>query len=233
MKNLITVASVSALLVGAALPAHATTFASLAGAKVTWTRSNTGGSLSSSGPNVFDFLIANLPGGLAGTLTLAASETGTAAQSTAIPMTNLTVYTQGGIAGTFTETYTGSTQVVNGVTLTAGSTLLSGTLSNGVLVATKQGSSALGGDLTFDVSNYSSPLLPTLTAPETVDFTIRLASGNWGVTSGTLNSFKNATASGNFSAAGVVEPASWSLMLGGIGFTGAVLRRRRIAEVPA
>jgi hypothetical protein len=248
MQKLLTVTSISALMLGAALPAQAATFATIAGAKLSWTRSTSGdvtGTLSSTGNNTFDFLVDGLPTGLAGSLVLnSVGETETNA-TTSTPGGGLTIYTQQGISGTFTEIYKGPTLTIDGVHLVQNvTTLLSGALSNGILVATKQRiggtTTSFAGNFTFTGSDFSSPFL-ALGGDESLDITVALGGGNWnvvnrsygGTTYSTLAPFSG-TGSGNLLAASVTEPAAWMLMLGGVGFSGALLRRRRlVAGLPA
>jgi hypothetical protein len=240
MKKLLTVGSLSALIVGTAIPAHAATFASLAGASVTWAQTTgataPGGSLVSSGDNVFSFLVSGLPTGLAGALELTSvQESETDAQTGVVFGT--TAYQQTGITGHFNEVYEGATETVDGVHLVHGVTsLVSGDLTDGTITAIQGAPSS---HLTFTSTDFVSPLIH-LSGADSLDITIALGSGNWGVSSrrynrtvySTLKSFTG-TASGNFLSAGVAEPADWALMLSGVCLTGGALRRRRMAGLAA
>jgi hypothetical protein len=257
MKKLPCAASLTALMVGgAAIPAHAQiVFADINGAQVHWARSTTGpvtGTFTVTGNNYIDFSVANLPDlptHLLAQLQITASEAGIDGTATAVSASR-TDYDQGGIAGSFNEVYEGPSGTYDGVTLVQGETvLLSGAVTNGDLSAGKtvRGSRTTysSGDLFFEASGFASPYLNFgVGVNESLDFTI--ASGpTWGVsprlynavTTTTLNSFAG-TATGQFESESVVsasvfEPAGWMLILGGVGLTGGVLRRRRVAGLPA
>jgi hypothetical protein len=146
---------------------------------------------------------------------------------------------QQGIGGQFLITSTAPI-TVNGTTFAAGSVLLSGTFSGGILSGA-QGSTSGG----FGVSNGSNGTLtftsdflkfaPTSSLGSSLNFTSGTTPSGQGLSSqafGTdaLESF-SMDAGGSFSSApapiaGVPEPASWAMIILGMGMMGGVLRRR-------
>jgi hypothetical protein len=146
---------------------------------------------------------------------------------------------QQGIGGQFVITSTAPI-TLNGKTFAAGSVLLSGTFGGGTLSGA-QGSTSGG----FDVSNGSGGTLtftsdflkfaPTSSVGSALNFTSGTTATGQGLSSqafGTdaLESF-SMDAGGSFSSApapitGVPEPASWAMIILGMGMMGSVLRRR-------
>lgn len=126
-----------------------------------------------------------------------------------------------GLAGTFSFTGAGSTN------------LLSGTFSGGVLTVEGTSGNARATTVTGDTVVYTSSVIPlaSLGAPRDFSFALTAISPAASINpvGGGIANF-TATGSGNFSATpitGVPEPAGWALMIVGIGGLGAVLRRRR------
>ena len=146
---------------------------------------------------------------------------------------------QQGVGGQFVITSTAPI-TLDGKTFAAGSVLLSGSFSGGTL-AGGQGTTSGG----FDVANGSGGTLtftsdflkfaPTANLGSALNFTSGTTVSGQGLGSldygsDALESFKM-DAGGSFSSvpeplAGVPEPASWAMLLLGMGLIGGVLRRR-------
>jgi len=141
-------------------------------------------------------------------------------------------WTQLGLSGAFSFIYNGANEVVDGIHLTHGENLLSGTFANGWI----QGSGGSGSaNETFDnggTATYTSQVLDVAQIqPGSEGFALNLlsVSPHFGASAHkALNSFK-ANGGGNFEALSVPEPATWGLMIMGFGGMGALLRRRRTA----
>jgi hypothetical protein len=112
--------------------------------------------------------------------------------------------------------------LVNAVTV-----LLSGHLENGVLTGTNTGGKGIGGTFDATVMSYYSPFMTF--HPGMVNFNLELsgAATAWALDHNDLKSITTVDLS-TFSS--VPEPASWSLMLVGVGALGGALRRRRMAS---
>jgi hypothetical protein len=229
-------ASAAATLLVAAGAAHAATIATISGNVLVGfhdlhnvsTGPFAGGeSLTGTGSNIFSFTVMGLPVNLHGLLTF--SNAGTLSPATQTTSGGFQTITQGGYTGSFTETYRGQDQTVDGVTLVQNvTTLLSGTFDNGVLTGINSFPPPVGVGGTFDadVTSYSSPF--AFFGAGGVDLNLVLSHGStaWALAPGNTVKTVTTTATGTFSAA-VPEPAAWSLMLVGAGMLGAGLRRRR------
>jgi hypothetical protein len=192
-----------------------------------------GESLSGTGSNIFSFTVMGLPVNLHGVLSF--SNAGTTSAATESASGGIETITQGGYTGSFTETYHGNDQTVDGVSLVKNVTvLLSGTFDNGVLVGVDSFPPPVGisGMFNADVTSYSSPF--TFFGPGSVDLNLMLSHGSsaWILAPGNDVQTVTTTASGTFSG-GVPEPAAWSLMLLGAGMLGAGLRRKRTLTAAA
>jgi hypothetical protein len=215
----------------AAAPADAVQFASytpaVGGAP---NISLTGLVLSSSAPVQFEYSVpGNLSafGFLDAHLSLSALETG------AIGFGPVAL---GTFDGTFSINYTGANQTVGAITLTTGETLLSGSFLGSVFTGygttgTLQDSLFGGGYVNFDNNSLIS-----FTPPGGDEgFTVGIVNLNnpVGVVGGQLTNFTGVS-NGNFAADDVVgsggggtpEPATWALMLLGVGAVGYAARRR-------
>ena len=168
------------------------------------------------------------------------SSSSTAAQSAA----GLAI--QPGIGGNFVITSTAPI-TLDGKAYAAGSILLAGTFNGGTLSGAQ--GSTLGG---FGVSNGSDGALtftsdflkfaPSASLGSSLNFTSGTTASGQGLSSlnygsDALQSF-SMDAGGSFSSApspiaGVPEPASWAIMLLGMGLVGGVLRRRSGAAAAA
>jgi hypothetical protein len=155
------------------------------------------------------------------------------ATSTAGPATqgSGSIWTQTGLSGSFSFTYSGVNQVFGGKTVTTGSNLLSGTFTNGWI----QGNGA-SGSTNISLGNggtacFSSDYLLFGCGPTSKnEYSFSLLSVNPGFganANSSLNSFV-ASGQGVFS---VPEPGTWALMIMGFGGAGAMLRSRRRANV--
>jgi hypothetical protein len=221
----------------AVAPAQAVTFATYNPVGTSANLSLSGLTLSSASAVTFDYLDAALSplGDLNAQLNLTATETG------AIAFGPLALAT---FDGAFSLTYTGATKTAGGITVHTGDDLLSGVFLGSVF--TGYGSSGslvdslLGGGLvSFNDNDF-------LTFGSGGDEGLALAMTSIApvsrVVGGQLTNF-TAVSQGNFSAdmltgggggGGVPEPATWAIMLVGLGVTGATLRsRRKLAPVPA
>jgi hypothetical protein len=246
MKTQVTFAAVAALALAAAAPASAalTTFASMGNADLQWSQStgkltqiDTAGDSYAAVNFEYDTTGLASLGTLAAGLVFSDTSTGNSVEQSSL------FGEQVGQAlgtGTFTVYYEGPTITDHDITLTKGVTvLLTGTVGGGAIGGVNNQSGAdvdidTGGTgLDLGTVTYSSPLLDfgspvqevlSLTASST-NVALKYTAGK------KLNSF-HAIFGGNFStdpgptAPGIPEPASWALMLLGIGAVGGALRRR-------
>jgi hypothetical protein len=138
------------------------------------------------------------------------------------------------LAGRFKFVYGGPAFAYNGHTYSSGDVLLSGSFTGADIVG-RAGSSAgnvndatlAGGTITFH-----SPLVSFGSGQRSYSIEMTSIASPLGVTGSQLNSF-GAVSTGSFEAAiggggnqGVPEPASWALILIGVGAIGGALRRR-------
>jgi hypothetical protein len=241
-QKLTSLAACAAALTAAAGAAHSATIATIGGDTLLGfhdlhnvsTGPFAGGeSLNGTGSNDFSFTVMGLPVNLDGVLSF--SNAGTTSAATETTSGGFETITQGGYTGSFTETYHGNNQTVDGVSLVKNVTvLLSGTFDNGVLVGVNSFPPPVGVSGTFDatVTSYSSPF--AFFGPGSVDLNLTLSHGSiaWGLSPGNDVKTVTTTAAGTF-AGGVPEPAAWSLMLLGAGMLGAGLRRKRTLTAAA
>ena len=232
---------------GASAPAYAVTFADYAatgtGDNIQWTQSASGtsGVLSNTaGASVsFQFLTPSLSG--LGVLPATFTYSATApANDPAVSAGGYLI--QPNLSGSFSFVYTGPGFTSGGHNYGAGATLLSGAFT-GTDIIGKSGSSAgnvndatlTGGTITF-----SSPLLSFGSGDRSYSIEMTSIAFPLGAGAGnSLNSF-GAVSTGSFEAAitgggnqGVPEPATWALMIVGVGCIGLALRRRSAAELAA
>ena len=225
-----TASGVGLLAAGAA--GHAATLAPFAeysqtGTKTTivWKRSGLlGGSIFATSPDAtFDFLdtskyLSNLPA----RLTLLATASGVAAFGGPADE-------QDGIAGAFNFKYTGPTTTFMGRTYTHDVTnLLTGVYTLAHITGTGS-SGSFHDSVAIGTLTYTSDIITSLSLAGNQDFSFALVSINPDLSFSpgrSLKTFKSA-ASGAFSANLVPEPATWAIMLIGLGGIGAALRRRR------
>jgi len=190
-----------------------------------------GDTLSAGGSNYTTFTGPGLPSNLRGVFTFSnAGSVGTATETTS---GNNQFFNMAGYVGSFKDTYEGNTGTVDGVHLVKGVTvLLSGTFDNGVVTGTNTivPPKGISGTFDADVTSYSSPYI----APGSGGFDFKLELTNtskpWGL-DGTILRTTSLQGFGVFN--NVPEPASWGLMLLGIGAVGATLRRKRLAAATA
>jgi hypothetical protein len=219
-----------AMMLGA-VQAHAVTLAPFASYTMKggptdagWTRIGlTGGNFSNSGsPNItFNFLdTTKYLDDLDAKITASASESGVAAHDQVF---------QDGISGSFQITYEGPTQTFMGKSYVHDVTnLLSGEFTNGTISGAGT-SGALHASTDVGTVVFTSDIITTLSSAAASDFSFALA----GITPAlsytpgqSINSFKAGT-SGAFSVASVPEPATWAVMITGLGLVGLAARRRR------
>jgi len=249
MKSLTTFAAAAVLSLGIASASHAAVFAQFSpdtgAADYSWVKTGTGLTGDFTSTNVathFNFLtpIAGLNGMgfLPATFNLTSSVvTPTAADFNVSSGT----YTQRNLDSTgtgFSFIFAGATGVYNGHLLTNGVTnLLSGVFTDAWI----QGAGSSG---SANLSTLNSPLATaTFTSdlinfgnvvPGSAGFAFNMLSVTpgfgcvnvAGVCTKALNNFTG-NGGGNFSAAGIPEPATWGLMIVGFGGMGMVLRSRR------
>jgi hypothetical protein len=136
---------------------------------------------------------------------------------------------QGGIGGSFTFTYEGPTTTFMGRTYTHDVTnLLTGVYTLAHITGTGS-SGSFHDSVAIGTLTYTSDIITSLSLAGNQDFSFALVSINPDLSFSpgrSLKTFKSA-ASGAFSANLVPEPATWAIMLIGLGGIGAALRRRR------
>ncbi|WP_293372809.1 PEPxxWA-CTERM sorting domain-containing protein [Phenylobacterium sp.] len=220
------------------------TTTTLGGSNFTFTNNGagdtgSGGTLAGSGAT--DFSFENLGPAYNGVTFVPAtfSFTGTATNSPAtFSGSPNQLWTQTGLDGTFSYTFSGTTgTVIGGNTLTNGENLLSGTFTNAWI----QGNGG-SGSTNLSISNggamsFTSAVDPALNAAINPEFAYTLldVTPNFGSTgSGAALLSFTGKGDGEFDInLGVPEPASWSLMILGFGGLGAVIRKRRQASLLA
>ena len=195
----------------------------------------TGLTLSSSSAVKFDYLGTPLAafGDLAATLTFNATETG----AVAFGPLDLASFDGG-----FQITYTGPTQTIGAITIDAGDNLLSGVFLGSIFTGYGSAGGLVDSNVGGGLVSYSSDFLtidPMTDQGMSVGFTsITPASA---IVAGILRPF-SATTQGEFAGdvslitggGGTPEPATWALMLMGVGGIGFLARRRaRRAAVAA
>jgi|SRR5579871_4103757 len=191
--------------------------------------------------SVFDLLVAANGGtpipGITADFTFNATTTQAAA-------TVGSVLIQGGFSGSFSFTYEGATPlVINGLSYSAGTNLLTGTFTNATLTGNLNGSSGAvfdsGPGNTSGVSNiyYTSSVVSFVNdSANDLALTLTSVSPSFGVTNGHLNGF-GAVGTGSFSSdpvplvnGGIPAPelGTWGMMVMGFGLIGGTIRSRRI-----
>ncbi|HLZ84791.1 MAG TPA: PEPxxWA-CTERM sorting domain-containing protein [Caulobacteraceae bacterium] len=215
----------------AAAPAHALQFASFAPAGGSAPNIQLVGlSLTASAPVQFEYsLPPNLLalGFLPATLSLSATETG------AVAFGPLAL---GTFDGSFNISYSGATMTVGAITVTHGESLLSGTFLGSVFTGYGTAASIDDSNLGGGLVAFNNNSLVSFTPPggdEGLAFGIVNLNNPVAVVGGQLTDFTGVT-TGNFAADNVVgnngggtpEPATWALMLIGVGAIGFVARRR-------
>jgi len=189
-----------------------------------------GESLNGTGSNKFSFTVLGLPVNLDGVLSF--SNAGTTTAATETTSGGFETITQGGYTGSFTETYHGQAQTVDGVSLVPNVTvLLSGTFDNGVLTGINSYPPpvGIGGTFDADVTSYYSPFAAFGVGGVDLNLVLSHGSTAWLLAPGNDVRTATTTAYGTFSAA-ITEPAAWSLMLLGAGMLGVGLRRKRMVS---
>lgn len=219
---------VGALLIAGATSANAVTFAAFIPANDLTNIELAGGSLTSSDPVKFSYLIPELLplGPLDALFTFNATETG------AIDLGGVVIAT---FDGTFSFTYTGPSGIVSGVNLQTGDNLLSGVFADSVFTGFGSSGSLIdsvlgGGDVVF--SSWFLEFDPA--EDQALALSITSISPPLAVVNGMLTDFTG-TAGGNFAATitdidyhiDVPEPASWAMMVAGFGMLGGAMRRSR------
>jgi len=192
-------------------------------------------SLTTTTPTIFTFEITPLAnfGPLAATFDFTAAQTAAATTSGTAP----TVAAP--FSGSFDYYYSGATTTNSGITLTHGELLLGGTFSTAAFSGTAGASGAgladdsLSGSVTY-TSGISATDLPLAATGQSFSLAfINISPSLKVLGSGDIRAFL-ATGDGQFSAdmtttgggGGTPEPATWALMLIGIGGVGAAVRRR-------
>jgi hypothetical protein len=237
MRNLTKLAAAGAIALGLAsfsAPAFADPLGSFAqigtGANLQWLRvGSTGGHLfTGDGSDTtaqyqtisFSFNTPELATltNLDATLWLDANETGHAATGSGINLV------QSGLGGTLKVTYTGS----NSSVLAYGTNLITFSFSNAWVLGGLSTASFNGfNDSTWpSTASFTSDFIDP-TRFENPSFILTFNSTGVGHASGKSLSNFNASATGNFAADAIPEPASWALMIMGFGGVGAMLRNRR------
>jgi hypothetical protein len=199
----------------------------------TWTNNagGSGGSLSASvaGGSLMDNIVLQINGLDAALGLLPADFSLTASSTAAATPGGGSTWTQTGLDGSFSYLYSGATTTINGITLTHGENLLSGTFSDAWI----QGGGT-SGSTNVTVGNggsvcFTSAVMALGCGPNSNSafaFNLNPVSPGFAqAANGALVSF-TAYGNGTFS---VPEPATWALMILGLGGAGAMLRQRRRA----
>jgi hypothetical protein len=250
VKAFASAAVLAACVSGTALSAHAAVFAQFLpmtnAPDYSWVRDGTGGHFfsinassdtSAQGVATAFSYIDPTYGGI-GLLPATFTIDATAAQGNAASLGSAGTWTQAGLDGTFSFTYTGPDKTVGGFHIVTGENLLSGSFTGAWI----QGAGGTGStNVTFGnggAATYHSDIVDfshEVAGSEEFAFFLLGANPHFGAGAGAgLNSF-TANGGGNFDAitASVPEPASWALMILGFGGAGAMLRRRRMAAATA
>ncbi len=138
-------------------------------------------------------------------------------------------FTQAGLNGSFSFTYSGADTTLGGIHLVNGENLLSGVFNDAWI----QGSGG-SGSTNMTIGNGGSATFTSAVkdfgnvVAGSQEFALNMiAKPGFHATPGkALDSFR-ATGGGNFAAGSVPEPASWALMILGFGGVGALLRDKR------
>jgi hypothetical protein len=221
----------------AVAPAQATTFATYNPVGTSANLTLSGLTLTSASAVTFNYLDAALAplGDLSAELDLTATETG------ALAFGPLALAT---FDGSFSLTYTGATKTVGAFTVNPGDDLLSGTFLGSVFTGYGSAGSIVDSNLGGGLVSFNDNEFLTFdtTGDEGLAIAMTSISPVAHVVGGQLADFK-AVSQGNFSAettvgggggGGVPEPATWAMMLVGLGVAGATLRaRRKVALIPA
>ena len=240
-RSLATLALGLAVGLCAAASANALTFADFSpttsDANLAWTSTGpTGGALATTGAGAsanvyFSFLnpgVSSLHG-------LDAVFTLTATSSQAATLSGAGNLNQDNVNGTFSFIYSGAAPLVLGATTyLTGANLLSGVFSGANLVGPDGGGtiSFQNSTLTGGLVTYTSDFETLTGAPRGFSLALTSVIPNLSATPGSsLNSFAGVS-DGSFRA-GVPEPATWAMMLIGIGGVGGLLRRRASHLAPA
>jgi hypothetical protein len=146
-------------------------------------------------------------------------------------------FTQAGLNGSFSLTYSGADTTIAGFHLVNGENLLSGTFKDAWI----QGSGG-SGSTNMTIGNGGSAVFTSavknfaglVAGSEEFALNMLVKPGFHASTGKALDNFQG-NGGGNFAAAAVPEPATWGLMILGFGGVGALIRskRRRVAGVLA
>lgn len=234
MSNLFTGAAMALGVLAVTAPAAgAATFADFSPASSSSNIDLTGLALSANAPVVFNFLESPALaafGDLRSAWTLSATETGAVAFG---PIA------LGTFDGDFSLIYSGPTQTMGGITISTGANLLSGTFLGSVFTGYGSSGSLVDSTLAGGLVSYTSDFLtfdPSGDQGLSLAFTSITPPVH--VVNGRLTDF-TAVTSANFAAdssisvvggPGVPEPATWAIMLVGLGGLGATLRMNRRAK---
>jgi hypothetical protein len=136
---------------------------------------------------------------------------------------------QPNLQGTFSITYTGLSDLIVGAThYHTGANLLSGIFNLGHIDGVGTFGAAGAGTATGSLVNFTSDILGALTKGLPRDLVLNLTSITPALSAApgqALKTFK-ANADGEFSES-VPEPATWAMLIVGLGGVGAAMRRRR------
>lgn len=150
------------------------------------------------------------------------------------PLAN--TFTQTGLNGAFSLTYSGADKTIGSIHLVNGENLLSGVFTN-AFIQGFNGSGSINLTAGDGVTSVFSSALRDFS--KTVDgseaFALNLLSAHPGLHAAPGKALDNfqANGAGNFAAASAPEPATWGLMILGFAGVGALIRnrRRRVAGV--